>query len=219
MRSGFQRIAGGSTLPRHRHRQAHATVVLSGAYTEAGDLGRWTVEPGHVLIHHPFTAHFNRIAGSGAEVLNLILAKAPNYCAAHCEDPDLVARIARRDPNGAAEALASLTCPRAGRFEDWLDRLAQAMRSQATLSISSWAQNQGVSASRVSRAFLEAFGVSPKRYRAETRALSAWRRIVETDAPLAQIAMDLGFADQPHMTRAIVEITGASPARWRPRQR
>jgi AraC-like DNA-binding protein len=32
---------------------------------------------------------------------------------------------------------------------------------------------------------------------------------------LADIAARTGFADQPHMTRAITALTGASPHAWR----
>jgi AraC-like DNA-binding protein len=33
--------------------------------------------------------------------------------------------------------------------------------------------------------------------------------------PLADIAAETGFADQPHMTRAITALTGVSPRAWR----
>jgi len=46
-------------------------------------------------------------------------------------------------------------------------------------------------------------------------ARAAWGRIAETRAPLADIAYDLGFADQAHMTRAVRWLTGAAPAAWR----
>ena len=35
------------------------------------------------------------------------------------------------------------------------------------------------------------------------------------EKPLAEIAAETGFADQPHMTRAITALTGAPPRAWR----
>jgi AraC-like DNA-binding protein len=59
------------------------------------------------------------------------------------------------------------------------------------------------------------YGVNSAQYRSEARARQAWRRIVSSDAPLAHIAVDCGFADQAHMTRSVGQLTGRSPAAWR----
>lgn len=217
MRSGFQRIAAGSHLPRHRHREAHITLVLSGSYDEAGDEGRFRAEPGHVLVHHAFGAHCNRMDRQGVEVMNLLLLRPPGYAVGRCEEAGRVARLAERDLGSAAEALLAWTMPQPVATASWLDRIARSLRSGSD-SLSQLAEAEDISASHLSRAFKEAFGVSPKRYRADARSLSAWRAIISTDAPLAQIAADHGFADQSHMTRAVVELTGMSPARWRQHQ-
>jgi AraC-like DNA-binding protein len=39
--------------------------------------------------------------------------------------------------------------------------------------------------------------------------------IIRTNAGLASIASECGFSDQPHLTRAIVDLTGKTPGRWR----
>jgi hypothetical protein len=38
-------------MPRHRHLQRYAAIVLSGGYVEAGDAGRMRVRAGDVLVH------------------------------------------------------------------------------------------------------------------------------------------------------------------------
>ena len=40
-------------------------------------------------------------------------------------------------------------------------------------------------------------------------------RIVSTDDRLSLIALETGFADQSHMTRAVGWLTGKSPSAWR----
>ena len=57
--------------------------------------------------------------------------------------------------------------------------------------------------------------VAPARFRIEMQAHRALLLIEDTDAPLARIAAECGFADQPHLTRSIVQITGHPPAYWR----
>jgi AraC-like DNA-binding protein len=63
----------------------------------------------------------------------------------------------------------------------------------------------------LSRGFAQVFGVSPEAFRARARARQA-RKSIETSAEaLAQIAADLGFADQSHMTRGVKQLTGMAP--------
>ncbi|MFY0534467.1 helix-turn-helix domain-containing protein [Nannocystis pusilla] len=80
------------------------------------------------------------------------------------------------------------------------------------MRLAAWAETAGLAPSTMARGFLRAYGVSPKRYRAEVRALKAWRCIATSPLPLADLALELGFADQAHMTRALVELTGRTPA-------
>jgi AraC-like DNA-binding protein len=41
--------------------------------------------------------------------------------------------------------------------------------------------------------------------------------IQESDTSLAAIAAECGFADQPHLTRAVASLTGCPPGFWRRR--
>jgi AraC family transcriptional regulator len=43
----------------------------------------------------------------------------------------------------------------------------------------------------------------------------ACRRLTNTDAPLVEIALAAGFADQSHFSRAFKRETGRSPAEFR----
>ncbi|HNS87878.1 MAG TPA: helix-turn-helix transcriptional regulator, partial [Parvularculaceae bacterium] len=67
----------------------------------------------------------------------------------------------------------------------------------------------------VSRGFRRAYGITPKSFRAIVRARKAAAALQRTRAPLVQVALEFGYSDQSHFCRAITEVTGVSPARWR----
>lgn len=211
-------LCDSGDLPRHRHAAGYMTLILAGGYDEAGDVGRFRVRPGDLLVHRPFEAHRNAFGTRTAEVINLPLVDLPNLAALNrIADADLVVRLAERDPAAAAQAAAARALPAAGE-EDWPDALAEALRTRRNLfRIGQWARDRGLAPASVSRGFRRLFGTTPERYRAEARARQAWSRIVRTSQPLAAIACDLGFADQAHMTRGVGTVTGQPPARWRSR--
>lgn len=209
-------LCDSGDLPRHRHAAGYMTLILAGGYDEAGDVGRFRVRPGDLLVHRPFEAHRNAFGRRSAEVLNLPLVDLPHLGALNrLPDPDLIARLAERDPAVAARAAAVCARPAEGEW-DWPDDLAAALRTRPDLfRIGQWALDRGLAPASVSRGFRNVFGTTPERYRAEGRARRAWRRIVSTGQPLAAIACELGFADQAHMTRCVGAVTGRPPARWR----
>jgi AraC-like DNA-binding protein len=211
-------LCDAGDLPRHRHAAGYMTLIIAGGYDEAGDVGRFCVRPGDLLVHRPFEAHRNAFGRRSAEVLNLPLVDLPHLAALNrLPDPDLVARLAERDPAMAARAAAECARPAQGEL-DWPDDLADALRTRPDLfRIGQWARERGLAPASVSRGFRNVFGTTPERYRAEGRARRAWRCIVSTGQPLAAIACELGFADQAHMTRCVGAVTGHPPARWRHR--
>jgi AraC-like DNA-binding protein len=211
---GRERCDSGD-LPRHRHDEGYMTLVLSGSYVEAGDAGRFRVRPGDLLIHRSFEAHRDCFARGTADVINLPLpGSLPLEGLARASDPDSVARLAERDLDAAA-ALAVAGAVAGAYEEDWPDLLAAALRRPAPIRIGDWARGHGLAAATVSRGFRQLFGTSPARYRAEARARLAWREAAASRRSLAEIAFELGFADQAHMTRCVSALTGRAPGRWR----
>lgn len=201
-------------LPRHRHAEGYAAVVLAGGYEEAGDGGRRRLGAGDVVAHGPYEAHLNRTPAAGAVVLNLPLCVAALEGFGRVDDPDRLARLAARDPLQAAAALAEAFHPVAATPMDWPDDLAVALGRDAVPRIGDWAAARGLSAEHVSRSFARVFGVSPQRYRLEARTRAALADLAGA-APLAAVAAQHGFADQAHMTRSVRDITGLSPGAWR----
>lgn len=201
-------------MTRHRHREAYAALVLAGGYIEAGDRGRLRVEAGQAVLHGAYESHRNEFFDSGAQVLNLPLRGAdPGAELGHVEDADAIVRLAERDIDLAAELLRTTFRPTPARLHDWPDLLAASLASDPNLSLAAWAATTGIAPQSLSRGFRLAYGTTPKRYRLELRAVQALRRLPRWSGSLAALAADAGFADQAHLTRAIVELTGQTPHR------
>ena len=65
------------------------------------------------------------------------------------------------------------------------------------------------------RAFRNSFGEPPHEYVIRRRVERAQGLMLSTDAPLSEIALNCGLADQSHLTRLFRRIVGDSPRAWR----
>jgi AraC-like DNA-binding protein len=209
-------LESGVTIPRHVHAHAYATVVLEGGYQEAGECGRWNVQAGDVLLHAPFSAHWDHAPPRGARVLNLPLPIAVRRSACgRIADVELVIRLAERDSMGAADALMRGWRQAQGGLTEAPDLLARALSEPVPLGVQAWSLANGISRATAFRWFRSTYGVDPTRYRIEARARSAWRMIVNGIASLAEVSAAAGYADQAHMNRHVKAFTGRSPGAWR----
>jgi transcriptional regulator GlxA family with amidase domain len=66
-----------------------------------------------------------------------------------------------------------------------------------------------------SRVFRNSFGCSPLEYVMQRRVQRAQGLMLSTDAPLSQIALDCGLADQAHFSRLFRRFVGETPRSWR----
>jgi len=73
----------------------------------------------------------------------------------------------------------------------------------------------GVHPSHLARAFRAQYGDSLGGYVRRLRLDWAAERLVRTDEPLAALALEAGFVDQSHLTRAFKRRFGLTPARYR----
>lgn len=216
---GIEALEGGLSIPRHRHGGAYVAVVLSGGYEECGGRGRFRVGPGDVLLHSAFDAHLDRVARTGATILNLGTEFFPAFSHGRIDDPDRVARLAERNVAQALADLEEQLHPSPVRVHDWPDLLATDLISDPDRRLDDWARAHGLAPATVSRGFDKVFGVSPKAFRLEARARTAYEWITNGSGSLADIAARAGFTDQPHMSRAVRALTGRSPGWWRGRSR
>jgi AraC-like DNA-binding protein len=213
---GNEVLACGTHLPRHRHLQPYAAVVLAGSYVEAGDAGRWRVTAANVLTHRCFDSHCDQIGLSGARLLNLpLLASFASIPAFRISDPDRLAVLAEKSVETAAEALVEQDRHGLPEMEDWPDLLARDLRTCREFRLQEWSRAHGLAGSTISRGFQLAYGVTPIRYRLEARTKRALRMIRTESESLAAIACLCGFADQAHMTRSVSSLTGLPPSEWK----
>jgi len=83
------------------------------------------------------------------------------------------------------------------------------------LSPSSLAKKAGMSAARFARLIKRIHGISPMQLITKTRISAGSRLLLEGNAPIAEIALNCGFADHSAFTRAFRAVTGCSPSEYR----
>jgi AraC-like DNA-binding protein len=210
--TALTRHAPSERLARHRHAEGYVALVLAGSYVEAGDGPRIAATPGDVILHGRYDAHRDDFGRSGATVLNLPLASGIGRYG-RVDDPDVVVRLAERDPVAAVALVAETMSVVEAQPVDWPDLLAAALSGEEEIALSDWADRIGIAPQSLSRGFRQAYGVSPKRYRLEQRTQAALKRMTSWNGTLAALAAEAGFADQAHFTRAVSDMTGAPPQR------
>jgi AraC-like DNA-binding protein len=130
-------------------------------------------------------------------------------------DADEIARTAERNPAAAIDLVLLQAVPLESAMLDWPDQLAYDLILHPRIGLRDWAQQNGLAPEVVSRGFRKAFGVSPKRFRLEARTHAAFDRLISGSDSFAAIAADTGFADLPHLCRAMTAMTGRPPGHWR----
>lgn len=63
--------------------------------------------------------------------------------------------------------------------------------------------------------FLRATGMRPHQYLLRRRIEVAKQLLLETDLPIIQVALQVGFQTQAHFTTVFKKLTGGTPAKWR----
>lgn len=81
------------------------------------------------------------------------------------------------------------------------------------------AQMAGVSREHLARSFRKIYGCTVGEYLRSRRLFHSGRRLRESNLPIAEIALECGFADQSHFTRVFRLHYGATPAAYRRRYR
>ena len=85
----------------------------------------------------------------------------------------------------------------------------------ADLSLPDLARELAVSPHHLSRIFNQVTGHTISKHRIRVRIRSALDRLAAGDRDLARLALELGFADQSHLSRAVRRELGATPAALR----
>ena len=134
----------------------------------------------------------------------------------------LTSKLPIRDAHGQVTGLIGISKDLAAPVsrEDVSPEIARVLRYLESayddpVSPSSLARKAGMTASRFARVIKRIHGISPMQLITKTRITVGCRLLRETDASIAQIALDCGFADHSAFTRAFRAVTGMSPTEHR----
>lgn len=92
-------------------------------------------------------------------------------------------------------------------------RVAMRLADDPALSIDDLARDCSLSRRQLERDFSRWLGSSPRHIARVARLQEVSRRAL-AGAPLADVAADLGFADQAHMSNVVKQLTGLTPLRY-----
>ncbi len=110
-------------------------------------------------------------------------------------------------PSGLPPALTRRIC---GYIDSHLDE---------KISLDALAAMAGLSVHHFARAFRQAVGMPPHSYLLQRRIETAQHMLRNTELPLSEIALTVGFSDHSHLARHFRRLTGTPPsaARWKQR--
>jgi AraC family transcriptional regulator len=237
--------AASSCLPSHGHERAFLCLTLAGGYVERHGARSVDYGPGALAFHPAGGEHAVSIGAMEARCLNVEVRTdwLERIAESGGGRPDFVRAIGG-PPAWLAERLLEETrtwsspsqlCVESLVFEilavlfrsrtvasdrlppAWLGEVEEILRHEftSTLTVAELANRVGVHPVHLSRTWRRfrrsPVGEAVRRLRIdEARA----RLASGTDA-LVDLAVDLGFADQAHFTRAFRRITGTTPATYR----
>ncbi len=134
----------------------------------------------------------------------------------------LADKVPVRDATGEVIALAGTSRdlhaptaadPRLGQLARAVERMRHDYASP--LRIAELAADAGLSLSRFERLMHHILRVSPRQFLTRLRVEAAADQLRRGDRPLAEIALDCGFCDQPTFCRQFKDATGMSPSAYR----
>jgi AraC family transcriptional regulator len=108
--------------------------------------------------------------------------------------------------------------PARGGLAPWQERRAtEILRAnvKGSVTLKEVAQECGLSVGYFSHAFRRTLGVSPHRWLIEQRVVLSKEKLRDDRLTLSEVAMECGFSDQSHLTRAFRQAVGVSPGVWR----
>ncbi|AYC99518.1 AraC family transcriptional regulator [Neorhizobium sp. NCHU2750] len=87
--------------------------------------------------------------------------------------------------------------------------------SNGRLTIAEMAETVGLSESWFANVFKQTTGKSPLQWQLAKRVELAKTLLLQRDLAVAEIAAQLGFTDQAHLTKTFRQVVGDTPAAWR----
>lgn len=228
-----------AAVPRHTHDEAHYVLVVSGDYiTEAR--GGGTCGPSTLVFNPAATTHRDRFTEPGGRFFSISLAAGLAAVLDRHQPLAVVLRDRASLPiaaklyraclapdTGSALILEGLglelvghtvkgSAPIGRSVPPWLRAVRDRAQDEFArpLTIGALATEAGVHPSHLVRAFRQHFGTTPGEFIRACRIRRA-RALLGGRAPIADIAIAVGFADQTQLTRAFTRAVGMPPGAYR----
>jgi AraC family transcriptional regulator len=224
----LKRYPPGLSQAAHVHDGAHLSLVLAGGFEETDSGGGRAIAAARAGLRPEGVRHAVRFGPAGAVVMNFAAPSRADGRPAVADplwSPVLPrARLRRLTPllleggEAGVEAAWDLlalcaAAPAPRRPDPWLsavrDRLVESPAGARLIDIAHQAGRHRV---HVGRAFLAAYGETPSAFRRRAMLDRALSLSAHGLAP-ALAAVDAGFADQSHFSRACRELYGLPPGR------
>jgi len=238
------RYGADASLPRHAHEYACVVLVLRGSFQERFDSQERVGEPGMVIVRPAGEPHSDRYLRAGGRCLNIELSprwvahvrgQLPVLDRSAAFRSSTFAAFGRRlheeltHPDEMSPlAIESLTmsilidsarAERRGtaRGPSWLRRVKERIQDNfsARVTLEELGSDAGVHPVHLATTFRRFYGVTVASYLRQLRIEYACRELLGSDAPLADIALAAGFADQSHFGRVFKRATRMTPAEYR----
>ena len=235
----------GTALARHEHERPYFCFVLGGTFDESDGRQSHRCDTGTIVFHPAGDRHADRFGADAARCLNVELprewqpargALAPAFDRRAQRRGhrlgDLALRLHRELLCGdaaselaiegialelAAEWSRAVELPSAARTPSWLSEAERIVRSdyRSHIGFGVVAARVGVHPVHLSREFRRAHRMTMTEFVTRLRVEFAAERIRATDLPLADIALDAGFADQSHLSKVFRRFTGTTCIAYR----
>lgn len=229
-------------VPAHVHAHPFFSMLVSGRYREWFGKQHWDARPLGIVLRPPEAEHRDEIGPGGAAFLCVDVA--PDYWnsltragirferrafegrALSLSALRLLGELHRKRPGWkeSAETLVNelvdeytAESRQVGRREPrWLKRALERLHADPlSASLSEIARELDLHPVHVTRMFRRHLGTTLSRFQKALRLHLATRAVLEGAEPLADVALDHGYADQSHLTRAMQRATGWTPGRLR----
>jgi AraC family transcriptional regulator len=219
--------------------------VLAGSWSERYDGGVRTCAPRSVIYHPAGEIHSDSFDREGARLFDIeldpswlqrIAGTSQSFDQPHAFDGGQVSTTALRlyDEAHRNDALSPLVIeglmlellgaclrtqagvPRSAP-PDWIRDIERTLRSdfQTPPSLGALATQAGVHPVHLARVFRRKYGQTIGDFVRQCRLDFVCQQLVSSKRPIAELAIEAGFADQSHLTKAFSRTLGTTPARYR----
>ena len=227
-------FAPNRLLRRHSHPRGCIAVIVDGAVEKSFRRRTTTAQVGAVVTMPPLEPHTDVFGRTGARIVvaetNDDVGLDKVTWSRDWEAMLIALRIAREldapdsfTPLAVEGLVLELTAAihrrpeRTSRAPRWLASVCELLdeRLREPPSLGELAEIAGAHPAHVARVFRTHLGESIGCYTRRRRLEWAAAQLIRTDASLASLALNAGFADQSHFTRAFKSFAGMPPGRFR----